>query len=218
MSTKAGFWADGAAEADRTDPIDRKDQMPGVRRNPVGGSGVEKTPGEAERIESVSCWIEITTVYHQDTLQENPPMGTILYRTLSSLVVGGALLASSCGPTSPYRPFFDEGGSGASIDEFTYVSTSLAPKTISIIDTRTNETVFSIDIPVGQQLSINFDELDKNKGKYMSGTMRWALMRAGDRYGRLTNRVDVPPPDARRIDMTLRQSPEVASPPTAMGG
>ena len=144
-------------------------------------------------------------------------MGKTIRRSAASLMIAAALTAASCGPTSPYRPFFDEGGSGASIDEFTYISTSLAPKTISIIDTRTNEVVFAVDIPVGQQLSINFDEHSKDKGKYMSGTMRWALLQAGASYGRLTNRISVPPPNARRIDMTLRQNPEISSPPTAMG-
>ncbi|MFG0259914.1 MAG: hypothetical protein ACF8LK_06125 [Phycisphaerales bacterium JB041] len=140
-------------------------------------------------------------------------------RTLGMLCVTSGLLAlSACGPTSVYRPFFDEGGSGASIDEFTYVSRPYEAKTVSVVDTRTGEVVFSMDIPVGQQLSINFDDKSKNQGKYMSGEMRWAVQEAGSRFGTLRNRVDVPPPHSRRIDVDIRQGPEVATVPPGSAG
>ncbi|MCC7388010.1 MAG: hypothetical protein IT431_04495 [Phycisphaerales bacterium] len=135
-------------------------------------------------------------------------------RLLRSLALAGAVFAASCGPTSLYRPFYDEGGSGASIDEFTYVSTSESPKTVTVVDTRTQETVFALDIPVGQQLVLNFDDKSADRDKYMSGTMRWGVMSAGDRFGSKRNRVDVPPAGSRRIDLTVREGPEVATPPT----
>ena len=140
-------------------------------------------------------------------------MANNIHRTFCGLCVAGALFASACGPTSPYRPFYDEGGSGASIDEFTYVSTAHAPKTISIVDTRTDEVVFALDIPVGQQLVVNFDDKSANRDKYMSGTMRWGVMKAGNRFGNKRNRLDVPPAQSRRIDMVIREGPEVSTPP-----
>lgn len=133
------------------------------------------------------------------------------------LVASGLLGLSACGPTSVYRPYFDEGGSGASIDEFTYVSRPYEAKTVSVIDTRTQEVVFSLDIPVGQQLSMNFDDRESNRDKYMSGTMRWAVQPAGSRFGTLRNRIDVPPAHSRRIDMEIRQGPEIASEPPLAG-
>lgn len=146
-------------------------------------------------------------------------MASHVSRTLGVLLVTSGLLAiSGCGPTSPYRPFYDEGGSGASIDQYTYVSRPYEPKTISIVDTRTGEVVISFDIPVGQQLTINFEDKEVNADKYMSGMMKWAMQPAGDRHGSLRNRVDVPPPSARRIDMEIRQGPEIAAPPTASAG
>lgn len=135
-------------------------------------------------------------------------------RVLRSLALVGAVLGASCGPTSVYRPYFDQGGSGASIDEFTYVSTAHSPKTVTVVDTRTQETVFALDIPVGQQLVINFDDKQADRDKYMSGEMRWAVMPAGNRFGSLKNRVDVPPAGSRRVDMTLREGPEVSMPPS----
>jgi len=140
-------------------------------------------------------------------------MASQTHRALCILLAAGASFAASCGPTSPYRPFFDEGGSGASIDQFTYVSDSHAPKTITIVDTRTDEVVFAVDIPVGQQLVINFDDKSANRDKYMSGEMRWGVMPAGKRFGGTRNRIDVPPARSRRIDMTLREGPEISTPP-----
>jgi hypothetical protein len=136
-----------------------------------------------------------------------------IQRTIGGLLAAGGLFAAACGPTAPYRPYYDEGGSGASIDEFTYISSALAPKTITVIDTRTEEVVFALDIPVGQQLVVNFDDKQANRDKYMSGSMRWAVMKAGNRFGTKRNRIDVPPPHSRRLEMTLRDSPEVATPP-----
>ncbi|QKK09709.1 MAG: hypothetical protein HND58_17080 [Planctomycetota bacterium] len=139
-------------------------------------------------------------------------------RTLGMLCVTSGLLAlSACGPTSVYRPFFDEGGSGASIDEYTYVSRPYEAKTVTIVDTRTDEVVWSLDVPVGQQLSINFDDKSKNQDKYMSGEMRWGVQAAGNRFGTLRNRLDVPPPHSRRIDVDIRQGPEVATAPPGSG-
>lgn len=141
---------------------------------------------------------------------------TPLTRIAVPVLTVGLLSLSACGPTSVYRPYYDEGGSGASIDEFTYVSYPHTPKTITIVDTRTEEVVFAMDIPVGQQLVINFDDPERRAGEFMSGEMKWGLMSAGSRFGGLRNRINVPPASARRIDMVIRPSPEVAVEPTAV--
>ena len=140
-------------------------------------------------------------------------MANNISRILGGLCVAGALFASACGPTAPYRPYSAEGGSGASIDEFTYVSSAHAPKTITVVDTRTDEVVFAVDIPVGQQLVVNFDDKKADREKYMSGTMRWGVMKAGTRFGNKRNQVEVPPARSRRIDMVIRDGPEVSTPP-----
>ncbi|MCL4743122.1 MAG: hypothetical protein KJZ54_13070 [Phycisphaerales bacterium] len=122
---------------------------------------------------------------------------------LAAVTVGSGV---GCGIA--YRPYFDPGGSGASIDEYTYVSEPYAPQTITVVDTRTGEAVFAMDVPVGQQLVINFDDKRIQSEEWMSGVMRWRLMPAGHMYGRLTNRIAVPPPSSRRVDVTLRATPE----------
>lgn len=102
-------------------------------------------------------------------------------------------------------PGYWEGGNRASRDQYTYVSTTYQPKTISIIDTRTGQTVWTTDIPVGQQLAMRFYADDDDDGQ---DTLRWELMPAGKHWGDMTNVDPVPPVGARRVDMTLRPSPE----------
>ena len=41
-----------------------------------------------------------------------------------------------------------EGGIGYSADSYTYVSRTWEPKTISVIDTRTGETIWTLELPV----------------------------------------------------------------------
>ncbi|MEM1423321.1 MAG: hypothetical protein AAGH64_04885, partial [Planctomycetota bacterium] len=51
-----------------------------------------------------------------------------------------------------------EGGPRWSADRYTYVSREWQPKTVSLIDTRTGETTWSVDVPVGQQLVVGFSK------------------------------------------------------------
>ncbi len=127
---------------------------------------------------------------------------------LLAVLLTAAFVGAGIGCGVAYRPYFDPGGSGAAIDEYTYVSEPYTPQTITVVDTRTGEAVFAMDVPVGQQLVINFDDKRIQSEEWMSGVMRWRLMPAGHMYGRLTNRISVPPPSSRRVDVTLRAYPE----------
>jgi hypothetical protein len=51
---------------------------------------------------------------------------------------------------------------GCSQDQHVYRSTALAPKAVSIISYETGKTLWSMNIPVGQQLHLDFSR--KNKG------------------------------------------------------
>lgn len=116
-----------------------------------------------------------------------------------------ALAAGMCliGCTAGYHPH----GQGRSNDTFTYISTSHEPKTITLVDTRTSEKVWTCEIPVGQQLVVRFmdDERAESRGW---DTMKWRLMPAWTPWGTLDNAMSVPPNTARRVDMTLRKGPE----------
>ncbi len=102
---------------------------------------------------------------------------------------------------------FKEGGTGFSNDRFVYVSRTWSPKTVTVIDTRTGEQVWTLDVPVGRQLVVDF-EAGKNPGEYMPDTMHWRVMQAGKKSGDLTSTIPAPPSHARRVELSLRPAPE----------
>lgn len=93
----------------------------------------------------------------------------------------------------------------------TYESTALRPKTVSLVDTRTQEVIWSVDIPADKQLVISFRD-NVNEGEMMSSVMNWEIMPMGKMFGRLDNSIPAPPVNARRVDMSLRPSPELPTP------
>lgn len=106
-----------------------------------------------------------------------------------------------------------EGGPLRSIDRFTYVSTSWQPKTVTLIDTRTGESMWSVDIPVGQQLVIDFNSSTReaDNTQWLPDDAQWDLMPDNRRHGTLHNKMKVPPRQARRLDVSLRPVPEMPS-------
>lgn len=123
-------------------------------------------------------------------------------RLASTGFLAVALLGAVSGCYQPQGP----GYSG--LAPLTYESTEMSPKTVSLIDTRTGETVWSVDVPVNQQLVIRFRE-GRNEGAFMPDVMEWRLMKRGNRFGALDNTIPSPPRAARRVDMTLRPRPEL---------
>ena len=100
----------------------------------------------------------------------------------------------------------------------TFQSTAAAPKTVAIVDTRVGETVFEVDIPIGQQLSIEFF-MNKHRHDHLEAPdyMMYTLHTIGRVIGHLDQRVDVPAPWNRRIDVFLRTPETYTAPdPTRM--
>ncbi|MHC4975021.1 MAG: hypothetical protein ACYTF7_00265 [Planctomycetota bacterium] len=89
----------------------------------------------------------------------------------------------------------------------TYESTSWMPQTVTIVDARSGEAIWSVDVPVGQQVTIDFNE-GGGTDDYYPDTMRWGFFRAGTGKGPLPYRMEVPPAGARVIEPTLRPAPE----------
>ncbi len=128
------------------------------------------------------------------------------FARLALSILAGAAFLPGC-----YAP----GGSGFSTDTHTYVSTAWQPYTVTLKDTRTGKDFWSIDVPVGKQLVLNFRDGD---GIAKSGTpdlMEWEIMDAGEMFGQLDNSIPVPPAPGRRLDPTIRATPEL---PESMGG
>lgn len=136
--------------------------------------------------------------------------------TIRSSMLSGAAALIGLGLLSGC---YTEGGSGFSTDQHAYVSTAWQPKTITLVDTRTSQSFWSIDVPVGKKLVIQFRENasspDAAPGDATPDMMLWDLMAPDDDFGPLANQIPVPPKAARRIDWVLRATPEL---PESMGG
>ena len=132
-------------------------------------------------------------------------------RTALALATTLALLASGTGCGMAYKTWYHESGSGAAIDQFTYVSRPFEPKTVSLIDTNTNETLWTVDIPVGKQLTMRFYPDKGQTNSTVPDLMRWDIQDEGTKFRTLTNTMMVPPAGVRRVDVELRPIPENAS-------
>ncbi len=116
-------------------------------------------------------------------------------------LIGGSALSAGC---------YYQGGPLKSIDRFTYASTTWEPKTITLIDTRTGETLWTVDVPVGEQLVIDFDvPANADNTAWLPDVAEWQIFPYPTRSGQLTNSMRVPPQAARRVDVTFRPVPEM---------
>lgn len=97
--------------------------------------------------------------------------------------------------------------SGSSADRYLYESTTWQPKTVTLVDTRTGETAWSVDIPVGQALQVSFSE-GTGPNEYRPDEIRWEMAPIGRTIVSPMNRQPCPPHYARRIEQTLRAAPE----------
>lgn len=100
------------------------------------------------------------------------------------------------------------GGAGYTGASQNYVSSIWSPKTVTIVDTRTNEPVFQMEIPVGRKLSIQFIEDDGDDPVYTPARMRYQLWNADDDFGSLESSMTVPAADSRKVIVDVRQGPE----------
>lgn len=120
---------------------------------------------------------------------------------LSSMTILAASMLGGC--TMP-------GGSYYSADKFCYISDSHSPKTISLLDTRTHQVVWSTEVPVGQQLVISFFE-GTDPAANMPDVMKYGFAKAGSLSASLQSSIPVPGPESRRVDCTIRTAPEFAA-------
>ncbi|MCA9310215.1 MAG: hypothetical protein KDA21_03360 [Phycisphaerales bacterium] len=108
------------------------------------------------------------------------------------------LAAASCWTT----------GCAASNDRHVYQSTAWYPQTITLMDTRTGESIWSVDVPVGKQLIVGFrGGAGPNPSK--PDVMYWSLTDSGRRTGSQKSMMAVPGPDARLLVPTKRATPEM---------
>ncbi len=105
------------------------------------------------------------------------------------------------------NPFFNGPDSAA-----TYQSTVEFPKTVTIIDTRSGEQIFVMEIPVGKKLVIDFIEDEGDNSVLTPDLMQWEVFPHDVSYGPLSSSITVPNRWSRRLDVTVRESSEYANP------
>jgi hypothetical protein len=96
-------------------------------------------------------------------------------------------------------------------EKFTYKSTPHVPQTVTILNTSTGEQVWTYDVPAGKELTIHFLNRPSRTNELGYDEMTWTVGPAGEMPPAPTNRMRVPPPDSRRIDVSVRPGPELPS-------
>lgn len=95
----------------------------------------------------------------------------------------------------------------------TYYSTETQQKTITLVDVRTGEQIFVIDVPPGKQLTLDFLKGQGDDPVYTPDLMRYQMWDQGTIIGRLTNSMSVPNAASRRIDVNLTRAVAYAEAP-----
>lgn len=103
---------------------------------------------------------------------------------------------------------------GCMHESYSYASTAHMPLTVAMKNTTTGETVWSYDVPVGQQLNVSFQRDADLADSQGYDDMVWTVSQIGAFEKGRTNTLRVPPPSERRLDMTVRSSnePRAAAP------
>lgn len=122
-----------------------------------------------------------------------------------ALVRGLAALALTVAVAAPL------GGCYRSQDRYTYDSRTWSPKTVVLVDNRTEEEIWRYDVPVGVELRIKFFRGDEDNLRFPD-EMRWeAKSTIGTSFDE-KGEIPVPPEEVRRVDWYLRSAPEYPRP------
>ncbi len=127
-------------------------------------------------------------------------MLTNMPKSASALVIASCLLVG-CYTTD--GGMFPTSGRG-----YVYISTPTRPVTITLVDTRNQETFFRMDIPPGKQLTFKFLEGSGSGSRAEPTKMVWEVWDEKTEFGSLDNQLICPPSSCRRIDVSFRPAPE----------
>jgi hypothetical protein len=93
---------------------------------------------------------------------------------------------------------------GCRTEFYNYISTPDAPQTVSLKDTRTGETLWTVEVPVGRKLHVVFLQQPGRAEAQGWDEMQWDLVASDKDANFIRNTMRVPPPSARRLDVALR--------------
>jgi hypothetical protein len=99
----------------------------------------------------------------------------------------------------------------------TVISTDTMQKSVRMVDLRSGEVFFAMDIPPGKQLTFDFDRDAGDDPVYTPDFLYWEVKDIGDKFGRLDNTLTVPNAASRRVDIYVRQAVQYAAEPQQQG-
>ena len=102
-------------------------------------------------------------------------------------------------------------GCYASTDKFPYESRTWSPKTVVLIDTRTEEELWRYEAPVGTTLTLRFFSGDEDNLRFPD-EMRWEAKSTIGTSFKDSGELPCPPEEVRRVDWYLRPAPEYPRP------
>ncbi len=131
-----------------------------------------------------------------------------MLKSAGILVLSVMTMLASAGCHLPQGGLFRHTGGSQ-----TYYSTETRPTTITLVDVRTGEALFAMDIPAGKQLTIDFDEGEGDDPVYRPDLLRYQIFDIGTRIGKLRSSLTVPPANVLRIDVSFREGNELRPAP-----
>lgn len=130
---------------------------------------------------------------------------TLIALTLTSTLLTTALLGGCLKQMFTNQP----GGNMRSTDSFTYISTPFEPLTVTLYDYRDNEPLWTVDVPIGQKVTLRFlDNRAKEGTTRRPDIMQWAIYDQTKRRANLTNTMAVPGADSRMLKVSVRDGIE----------
>ncbi len=118
----------------------------------------------------------------------------------------GLALATAALAGCGYR----SGGQGWKDSSETWKSTEFLPVTLTLIDVRSGEEVWTQDVPVGYQIVTRFITGGGTDRVERPDRLEYQTFQNGTHFGKLRSAIAVPPANSRRWEITYRQGPEYA--------
>ena len=101
------------------------------------------------------------------------------------------------------------GGNMQSNDAFTYISTPFEPLTVTLYDQRDNEPLWTVDVPIGKKVTIQFHSNKSKEGTTRRpDIMQWEIYDQTKRRASLSNTMAVPGSESRMLKVAIRDTIE----------
>jgi hypothetical protein len=90
-------------------------------------------------------------------------------------------------------------------ERYVYRSEATLPATVSLVDAINGENLLTVDVEPGKQLILQFKEVASAAEAQGKDELQWIVTKWGESSVTGANRMTVPPPSARRIEVKYRE-------------